>query len=61
MEFAQKAKQVRRELGLNQEQLAREIGVTFSTVNRWENVKTKPNNLAVKAFEMFCEKNKITV
>lgn len=59
MEFAQKVKEVRKELGLTQEQLAREIGVTFSTINRWENRKTKPNNLAIKAFEMFCKEQKI--
>jgi len=28
--------------GLTQEQLAREIGVTFSTVNGWENGKHQP-------------------
>lgn len=57
MNFAQKIKEIRKQLGLSQEQLAREIGVTFSTVNRWENGKTKPNNLARKVFEQFCKKN----
>jgi len=30
-------KKLRIELGLTQEQFAAKIGVTFSTVNRWEN------------------------
>jgi transcriptional regulator with XRE-family HTH domain len=35
-------------LGLTQEQFAAKIGVTFSTVNRWENNKTKPSPLALQ-------------
>jgi DNA-binding transcriptional regulator YiaG len=59
MKFSQKVKEVRVKLELSQEQLAREIGVTFSTVNRWENGKTQPNNLAKKVFNEFCKKNNI--
>jgi len=33
---------VRRDRGLTQEQLARELGVTFGTVNGWENGKHQP-------------------
>ena len=32
--------------GWSQEDLARELGVSFATVNRWENCKTKPSRLA---------------
>jgi putative transcriptional regulator len=35
-------------LGLTQEQFAAKIGVTFSTVNRWENDKTMPSPLALR-------------
>jgi putative transcriptional regulator len=41
-------KQRRIALGLTQEQFAAKIGVTFSTVNRWENNKTKPSPLALQ-------------
>jgi len=34
-------------LGLTQEQFAAKIGVTYSTVNRWENNKAKPSPLAL--------------
>ncbi|MBN2565593.1 MAG: helix-turn-helix transcriptional regulator [Candidatus Eisenbacteria bacterium] len=29
-------------MGLTQEQFAREVGVTFSTVNQWENGRRRP-------------------
>ena len=35
-------------LGLTQEQFAAKVGVTFSTVNRWENKKVKPSPLALQ-------------
>lgn len=41
-------KDLRIALGLTQEQFAVKVGVTFSTVNRWENGKGKPSPLAVK-------------
>ena len=40
---------VRRRLGMTQEQLAHEIQVTVSTVNRWENGHTEPSRLARQA------------
>jgi len=39
-------KNLRAKLGLTQEQFAAEVGVTFSTVNRWENDKGRPSPLA---------------
>lgn len=49
-------KEVRRQLGLSQEGLARELGVSFATVNRWENAQVKPSKLAMAQFESFCLK-----
>ena len=49
-------KEVRRQLALSQEGLARELGVSFATVNRWENAKVKPSKLAKAQFETFCSK-----
>ena len=40
-------KELQTALGLTQEQFAAKIGVTFSTVNRWENGKGKPSPLAM--------------
>lgn len=51
--FATRVREVRRKLGWTQQRLAEELGVTFQTVNRWENGKHKPSNLALKQFEDF--------
>jgi len=49
-------KEVRRQLGISQEDLARELGVSFATVNRWENGKSQPSKLARAQFDSFCAK-----
>lgn len=40
---------IRQARDLTQEQLARELGVTFGTVNGWENGKHQPSPLAARA------------
>jgi len=42
---------LRQRLGMTQEEFAHEVGVTVSTVNRWENSHTEPNKLAWKAIQ----------
>ena len=49
-------KEVRRQLGISQEDLARELGVSFATVNRWENGKSQPSKLARAQFDSYCAK-----
>jgi ribosome-binding protein aMBF1 (putative translation factor) len=56
--FAEMVKDVRRQLGLSQEELAHELGVSFATINRWENARTVPFKLARSQFEAFCERMK---
>jgi DNA-binding transcriptional regulator YiaG len=41
-------RELRLSLNLTQENFAHEIGVTFATVNRWENGRTTPNKVAQK-------------
>ena len=56
--FSEQVKAVRTKLNLSQEELAHVIGVSFATVNRWENGKTKPSKMALTLFKAFCnEKN----
>jgi transcriptional regulator with XRE-family HTH domain len=43
-----KLKQIRAKMGWVQEDLAREIGVSLSTVQRWEKQGAKPSRLARK-------------
>ena len=49
-------KEIRRQLSLSQEDLARELGISFATVNRWENGRVKPSKLAKAQLDNFCAK-----
>jgi putative transcriptional regulator len=44
-------RELRHNLNMTQENFAHEIGVTFATVNRWENGKTQPNKVAQKVLK----------
>ena len=44
--IAEELKKLRQQQGWSQEDLARNLGVSFATVNHWENGKTKPSRLA---------------
>ncbi len=57
MEFAKQVKYVREQLRFSQKQLADALNVSFATINRWENSKVTPSNLAQKTFYEFCESN----
>ncbi len=49
-------KEVRRQLALSQEDLARELGVSYATVHRWENGLSKPSKLARAQLDAYCER-----
>lgn len=61
MTFAESVRITRTKLNLTQEALAHELGVSFATVNRWENGSYNPSRLAQKAFQDFCKNNHICV
>jgi len=48
---SQQIRAIRKATGLTQEQFAAKLGVTFPTVNRWENQKTIPSPLALQKLE----------
>jgi DNA-binding transcriptional regulator YiaG len=50
-QIAQHVLKIRLEMGLTQEQFAIKLGVSFPTVNRWENKKTKPSPLAIQKLQ----------
>jgi len=54
--FPELVREVRRQLGISQEELAHKLGVSFATINRWENGKTTPFKLARGQFDVFCNK-----
>jgi len=59
MEFAKKIRYVRKKLNISQEDLAHALNVSYASIHRWENAKTKPIKMAQAAFEAFCEKHGI--
>lgn len=59
-EYSDKVKSIREKLSLTQEQLAENLGVSFATVNRWENGWTAPSKLALRQIELLCKAHKIS-
>ena len=59
MGFPEEIKRIRQRCFLTQGDFAKEVHVAFSTVNRWECGKAKPNFTAMKNIKEFCLKNKI--
>ena len=45
---AELVRATRQRLGLSQEKFASQLGVSFQSVNRWENGRTKPLPLALR-------------
>ena len=43
--------ELRQRMGLTQEKFAAKLGVTYPTINRWENGRAKPSPLAMKRIE----------
>ncbi|MFA9375619.1 MAG: helix-turn-helix domain-containing protein [Lachnotalea sp.] len=59
MAFSEIVKCIRGQLGITQEQLAHELNVSFSTINRWENGHRVPQKLAMVCLIEFCKHNAI--
>ncbi len=55
MTYSEAIKQIRQKNFLSQEAFARELGVSFSTINRWEGGKSKPNLSAMKKIKEYCD------
>lgn len=60
MNFQEKLLYVRAKLNFSQTELARELGVSFSTINRWETGKVVPTKKAVLFFELYCKEKKLS-
>lgn len=59
MEFQDEIKRIRQSLYLSQEMFAKEIGVSFTTVNRWEKGKAKPTYKTIRNIDQYCKANNI--
>ena len=53
--LCERIRETRQNMGLTQEEFAAKLGVTFSTVNRWENGKSKPSRMALKILKPMLE------
>ena len=53
MEISEVIKNIRSQLSLSQEGLARELHMGFTSVNRWENNKSKPNRSKLSDKKIF--------
>lgn len=47
-------KMIRKELNISQEALARDLNVSYATLNRWENNRSKPSRLAMDKLKDYC-------
>lgn len=61
MKYSEKLLRIRVALSMSQEELAKELGVSFATVNRWENERSTPSRRYALAIDEYCKKNNITV
>ena len=59
MNVSELIKAIRDQLGISQRELARELGIAFSTVNRWENGLFEPTVMARKILKMYCESHDV--
>lgn len=59
MSFAEDIKKIRLKSFLTQEDFAKELGVSFNTVNRWEKGRQKPSIKVMKQIDDYCKKNEI--
>ena len=59
MSFGKEIKSLRHKLLLSQKDFAKELGVSYSKINRWEREHTKPNYHAMKRIDEYCKGHNI--
>lgn len=59
MNFSGRIKQIRQQRFLSQEAFAKELGVSFATVNRWEAGQSKSTYKTTKLIDDYCRSNGI--
>lgn len=58
-DFSVYVKELRERLHLTQEAMAETLGVSFATVNRWENGWTVPSKLALRQIDLLCKERRL--
>ncbi len=59
MSFGNDIKIIRQRCLMSQEAFAQALGVSFTTVNRWESGKCKPSYKTMKLINDYCKTNNI--
>ena len=59
MEFKDKMIYARAMLKYTQSEMAKELGVSFATINRWENGNNSPSKTMIVLFNDYCRKHNI--
>lgn len=59
MKFADEVKSARKQLNISQQQLSRDLNVSFATINRWEGGRTEPQPAIRDLFYQYCKKRKV--
>lgn len=59
MSFVNDIKEIRQKCFFSQEAFAKELGVSFVTVNRWESGKAKPTYKTMRLIDDFCRQHDI--
>lgn len=59
MSFSSDIKMIRKRSFMSQEAFAQALGVSFTTVNRWECGKSQPSLKTLKLIDEFCKANGI--
>ncbi len=59
IDYADAIIKIRIKLNLSQMALAELLGVSFTSVNRWENGKYSPTKIVKKKIELICKENNI--
>lgn len=54
-DFGVSVKELRERLHLTQDGMAKTLGVSFATVNRWENGWTAPSKFALRQIDLLCK------
>ncbi|MDR1159054.1 MAG: helix-turn-helix domain-containing protein [Syntrophomonadaceae bacterium] len=54
-------RKIRREMEMSQRELAKELNVSFSSINRWEKKAVEPSQLGRKSFLDFCKVRNIPI
>ena len=56
MKEVERLQEYQRQMGISQEALAHQLGISFQTINRWFQGRNKPSHLACQVIKEFLER-----